>query len=114
MDKRDFALLCGVLIEETGQPVHMIVNWAAELEKIAARVGRRSIHQCNYPMTEEQLERAQRADARDYARADEIMAGLGLPPVLRQGDPRGYAVKLVLPKSKRWNSMGGQEEGWGI
>ena len=30
------------------------------------------------------------------------------------GDPRGYVVKLHTPKSGKFNSFGGQEEGWGI
>ena len=29
------------------------------------------------------------------------------------GDPRGYAVKILLP-SGRYNTMGGREEGWGV
>jgi len=30
------------------------------------------------------------------------------------GDPRGFTVKMYLPKTKRWNTWGGKEEGYGI
>jgi len=30
------------------------------------------------------------------------------------GDPRGYPVKVVLPKSRRYNTWGGAETGWGF
>lgn len=30
------------------------------------------------------------------------------------GDPRGYTVKLMTPKSGRYNTWGGAECGWGV
>lgn len=30
------------------------------------------------------------------------------------GDPRGFAVMLKTPKTKRYNTWGGEEEGWGV
>jgi hypothetical protein len=29
-------------------------------------------------------------------------------------DPRGYSVKIVMPKSGQYNTWGGVEDGWGI
>lgn len=29
-------------------------------------------------------------------------------------DPRGYAVKMATPKTNRYNTWGGKEDGWGI
>lgn len=30
------------------------------------------------------------------------------------GDPRGYTVKVIFPKTKQWNTWGGEETGYGI
>ena len=35
-------------------------------------------------------------------------------PVNFNGDPRGYPVKVVLPKTRRYNTWGGAETGWGF
>jgi hypothetical protein len=45
-------------------------------------------------------------------RVVEICGELGIRPNF-SGDPRGYTVKLHLP-SGRYNTWGGQEEGWGV
>jgi len=46
------------------------------------------------------------------ARMSAIAAELGLG-IDFGGDPRGYTVKVFLP-SKRYNTWGGEESGWGV
>ena len=113
MTKKEFGELISVLMQETGRLDREVVDQAEELEGISKRIGRRAVRQCNEPLTDTQQAKMDRADEKDYTRADEIAEALGLKGIKRQSDARGYAVKLLLP-SGRYNSFGGTEHGWGI
>jgi hypothetical protein len=64
---------------------------------------------CNYELTQRQQTRRANVDKR----AVEIGRELGLT-ILTNGDPRGYALKVLLPLTRRYNTFGGYEEGWGV
>ena len=53
--------------------------------------------------------REKQLESRLHALAAEIGVTLSLG-----GDPRGFTVKLMTPKSGKYNSWGGAEDGWGV
>jgi len=81
---------------------------AVELLRLADRLHRYAEAACNYQLTPAQEKRVATLETRVNA----ICAELGIG-VHHNGDPRGYAVKLLLP-SGDYNTLGGKEEGWGI
>ena len=115
LDHMALAELAARLQAEKGTPQvpEIVAASAIELMALAGAISRRAVRECNEPLTDKQQNRADLADLRAYERANEIMQTLGLPPVQRMSDARGYAIKIMLP-SGRYNSMGGAEEGWGI
>jgi hypothetical protein len=89
--------------------VNKIVNATVELLRLADRLHRYAEAACNYQLTPAQEKRVEHLEARVQAICcDEL--GIG---VKFNGDPRGYAVKLLLP-SGDYNTWGGKEDGWGI
>jgi hypothetical protein len=81
---------------------------AGELLSIADRLNRYNETECNYGLSVRQQARVTNLELR----AEEIAKVLGVG-IKFNGDPRGYAIKLMLP-SGEYNTWGGKEEGWGI
>ena len=79
-----------------------------ELLSIADRLNHYNETECNYGLTECQQKLVERLEER----ARVLTAALGVG-IKFNGDPRGFAVKLMLP-SGDFNTWGGKEEGWGI
>lgn len=75
----------------------------------AATVQRLAVKECNEELTASDRRRDQLAQARIRA----LVEPHGIKPRFG-GDPRGYCVKLLLPKTKKWNTWGGAEEGYGV
>ena len=63
----------------------------------------------NDGLTEAQEKRDQSNDAAVMDLASKLGVLLEI-----QGDPRGFTVKLKTPKSKKYNTMGGVDVGWGV
>jgi hypothetical protein len=83
-----------------------LLNELCSLAKTAAHYNTSA---CNYELTQRQQTRRVNVDRR----AVEIGRELGLT-ILTNGDPRGYALKVLLPITRRYNTFGGYEEGWGV
>jgi hypothetical protein len=105
----------GVIVEEIakrkGGQLHqggvgIAVALARLILRNAATIQRIAVDQCNDPSTPTQ-DKAKSAARR---RISEACKPWGIKPNF-QGDPRGAVVKLILP-SGRWNSFGGQEDGY--
>ncbi len=86
----------------------MTINWCRDIMTRARRARRYAILDCNGELTKRQ------GCANGSNNYNIIVlakrAGFG---VTTGGDPRGYVVHLML-KSKRYNTMGGAEHGYGI
>ena len=65
--------------------------------------------ECNRGLTPGETARQERLEKR----VREIAADLGLS-VKFNSDPRGASVRLLLPCTKRYNTWGGEEEGWAV
>lgn len=67
---------------------------------------------CSYEMTDRETRYYEKREASLEKRmrwaAERLRIGIKFT-----GDPRGCCVKLLLP-SRRYNSWGGEEDGWGI
>ena len=80
----------------------------ASLMAYAQRLNHYNETECNYGLTPAQEKRVVNIEAKVKAICDVLGVGVKF-----NGDPRGYAVKLILP-SGDYNTWGGKEEGWGI
>ena len=80
----------------------------AELMSLANRLDHYNETECNYGLTPTQQTRVANLEKRVTATCKR----LGITCHFN-GDPRGYAVRLHLPK-EQYNTWGGKEEGWGI
>lgn len=112
----EFALFVAVLAEcdrlhpgpRGPLPPQGVVDRATAFRKMARSIERNAVAVCNGTATPTSERRALGA-----ANAALKLAELaGVTPRLC-GDPRGYALKLVLPTG-RYNTWGGAEEGWGV
>lgn len=96
-----------VLAQEIGTTPEKVKQFAFDLIRRATIVQKHAIDLCNRPVTEKEKADAEVAErAIKYACQD-----YGIIPQL-DGDPRGYVVKLVLPKTRRSNNLGG--DAWGV
>lgn len=75
----------------------------------ATIINTHAVNACNRETTQAEDDRAEKA----AARLAELCAPHGIK-VKTCGDPRGYVVKLLLPRTERYNTWGGKEEGWGV
>lgn len=78
------------------------------LLKLAKAHGKLQEKACNSELSD-------REKARE-AKIEQEIANLLHPSGIKAkfgGDPRGYTVKLILP-NKRYNTWGGEEDGWGV
>lgn len=85
-----------------------VTELTMELMTLARKSDRYNLLSCNVGLTDRQQRASDKADAR----AQEIGTMLGTR-VRCNGDPRGYAYKIMLP-NERYNTWGGHTEGWGI
>jgi hypothetical protein len=105
-------ILLSVLMERdiVAGAYSLALHNASSLARYATQYTRLQELLCNEPRTdamtrtEERLERCIRALVHSLNPAWSVKL---------EGDPRGYVVKLILP-SGRYNTLGGQEEGFGI
>ncbi len=95
--------------EETGKTAHELVQVILRLYQLAARVQRYNELDCNHGLDPRQ----QRVSDRLEKAMVELAASIGLVGK-HGGDPRGYPFYVLLPKTRRYNSWGGAETGWGI
>lgn len=106
----EFVLTCIDEMQAGGYVRGHNETFAADMERvksIAAQLERWNLRQCNEGLTEQQ----ERLYERCKERLAELMGKYGLKPMV-QGDPRGAAVAVLCPETKRYNSMGGQESGF--
>lgn len=69
---------------------------------------------CNESMDDQRTKRVEKRETRLETEITTLALALpGVTGVRFTGDPRGYCVKLMLA-SKRYNTWGGESEGWGI
>lgn len=83
----------------------------------------RSVEQCNGPTDRERAargfdwdewEETRAASERETERRILAIAETIGARVKLGGDPRGFTVKLMMPKTGAYNSWGGAEEGFGV
>lgn len=86
-----------------------VAEHARAIMRHAATVGAIALKHCNVGLDERDEAKLERTRAAIVKICDE------LPGVQAKfgGDPRGYTVKLILP-TKRYNTWGGEEDGWGV
>ena len=101
------AVLAEALTKDNWSP-HYVVSMATEITLLARVLERLAVQECNGP---ELTPRQCRAQERTINDLRESLSPHGLQ-VRVGGDPRGYAVKILLPTG-RYNTLGGAEEGWG-
>lgn len=107
---RDRLELVAVLTRELpGQPVGVVVELAQAVMRHGHRHGGLACALCNGVIEQDEYERRQ-GKIRDKLTGLLGVLGIG---VKFGGDPRGFTVKLLLP-SKRSNTWGGEEDGWGV
>ena len=81
---------------------------AAKLITLATRAQRYNVLACNVGLTPRQEKNAAHIDNQAQT------VGAALHATIRtNGDPRGYALKILLPNGA-YNTWGGVEHGWGI
>ena len=85
-----------------------LAHEVAELLALAKRLDRYNETECNYGLTPAQEKRVENLEKRIRAMCDTWRIGVKF-----NGDPRGYAVRLMFP-DQSYNTWGGAEEGWGI
>ena len=78
------------------------------LMKLAKVKERYNLLYCNVGLTPGQEANAEKVDTQ----VKDVAEKLGTT-ILIGGDPRGYALKIILP-SKDYNTWGGVDYGWGI
>lgn len=84
------------------------VTDVVNLFSIADRLHKYAEGDCNYGLSEAQRKRVANLETRAVAHASALGVTLKF-----NSDPRGYAVKVLLPNGD-YNTWGGKEEGWGI
>lgn len=82
---------------------------SAELIKLGNTLSNLAVADCNYGLSPRQETRRENIIKRISAIGKEL--GVTFET---NGDPRGYVLKLMTPKTGAYNSMGGASEGWGI
>jgi len=100
--------VAGKIVAGTDRNTFYVAREVAELMALAGRLNRYNETECTYGLTANQQKRVEGLEKRVQGICKEL--GIG---VKFNGDPRGYAVKLLLP-SKAYNTWGGEGEGWGI
>lgn len=87
---------------------------ASEILKHARAIGRCNLKDCNETMTEAQRQENEvRADSRHATICAILRGTYNVKAVRRDGDPRGYPVKIHWPGAE-CNTWGGKEAGYGI
>ena len=94
-----------------------VVQVADQFMKLARTLERINVRECNDDYADTDWGRNKRsrdiaASKRTEARLKDLCRHYGFGLNLG-GDPRGYAVKLILPTG-RYNTWGGKEEGYGV
>ena len=100
-------------------PWEEICGAADKFMKLARTLERINVRECNGYSSPNPYFRADLAEAKDRvararteARLKDLCRHYGFGLNLG-GDPRGFAVKLILPTG-RYNTWGGKEEGYGV
>jgi hypothetical protein len=118
----DTVRAAALMLDECGRSISPAHVTAATLDVVAlerCERGLRAIYcrQCNgYADTDwgrAQAERDERREARLIRQATKIAKGYGVT-ITTQGDPRGSALRMATPKTRRYNTMGGAESGWAL
>jgi hypothetical protein len=108
-DKLEFAMVLGDEARRAYTWGHAstfrIAELAMRLMRAARRMHRINEHQCNGG-TERQMQACDEASARIQGRVARLLEPYGITAVW-QGDPRGAALRLVLPRTKRTNGSEG-------
>ena len=111
----DTVRLADVLIAESrkaaGIGLMNVIRFAAEFERCERALRAINERECNGYRCEADEDRDRKRVVRIEAKVAD-MAGQLRIEVHYNGDPRGSAVKIRTPKSGRFNSFGGAEDGW--
>ncbi len=107
----DRAKFIEVLALEVTKPIdpETLADIGRLILRSAATHGRYAVEECNRELSasEVSLHNASCERLARYANRLGVTLTLG-------GDPRGYTVKLMTPKSGKYNTWGGAEDGWGV
>lgn len=103
--RRDEAI--NAFLQDFGRDYFETVALVDRLIGLGRRARRNAENLCNIPDAPDLRDSICKAVAR-VLRAAELDV-----PFTVGGDPRGYCLKIILP-SRRYNTMGGAEEGWGF
>ena len=107
--KRERELFVGHVVRSLpNHSVHVAVDLARELMRLAGIVDRYAVNLCNGETTEREKQRAERT----AKKMGELIYPFGWPVTIG-GDPRGYVVKIKFP-SGAYNTWGGSQEGYGV
>lgn len=117
-ERDEFVALIAKEIPEMA--VHHVAEFAGGIMRQGAVIGRAALRFCNGELQTDQYERIT-AKCRDKLAALTAEFGAleymnGKMPEFKfilGGDPRGYCLKVILP-SKRNNTWGGEDCGWGV
>lgn len=101
-----YGVMCGNFAGKVG--AQRAAEMATELIMLATQAQRYNLLACNGDLTDLQERRAHTIDQR----ACDLAVELGTT-VRTCGDPRGYALKIILP-SGAYNTWGGAAHGWGV
>ena len=82
-------------------------EWLEAVERRARELHRRYTDQCNRPLSPDEETRIETLEG--FMRGTFRHMGLGL---YLNSDPRGNPVGILTPKTGKYNTMGGREDGW--
>jgi len=119
-----------VLLEESGKPFQEVHRAWELILRHAVTHGKLAVQGCNGPehlenryywdnpklyakKLDEWSEWRDKKESQIERRLFELAESIGVTLELG-GDPRGYTVKLMTPKTERYNTWGGSESGWGV
>jgi hypothetical protein len=105
-DRKDFL---EVLCVESDEDRERTMQVGRALIRQSITHGRYAVMECNGDGGEWREHRQEVVSDRLERMAESLGVTLELG-----GDPRGYTVKLMTPKSGRYNTWGGAECGWGV
>lgn len=90
-------------------PQNVIQETGEKIMDLARRTHRYAEIACNRELSAGEEKRSEAVDKEILELGKKIGVKFEI-----QGDPRGFTVKLKTPKSKRYNTWGGVEVGWGV
>ena len=129
-DKVERTEFLNVLMEESDASSTVTYGAWKLILRHAVTHGKLAVAECNGPehlenpyywdnpkeyrrKSDEWSEQRDKKESQIEKRLFEIAKSIGVRLELG-GDPRGYTVKLMTPKTEKYNTWGGAECGWGV